>query len=174
NLQNLVGLIEVGGLPNPRFTISDSEIKIYGSERLEENYSVTVHAGIENIENKKLSVARQANVHFENRLPAVSIPGKGTILPGTNKLSLPFEAVNLRAVDVTIIRIYESNVPQYLQRDYVGQSELRRVGTPVVQTTVALDEDKGLNLRRKNRFSLDIDRLVKTEPGAIYRVLIGF
>src|SRR5690606_29055399 len=31
-----------------------------------------------------------------------------------------------------------------------------------------------VNLRKKNRFSLDIDKLLKTEPGAIYRVLIGF
>lgn len=172
--QQLQGLIELEGHPFSRFTIEGSEVKMYPAERLENQYAVTVHPGIENIADQKLEKARSAQVFFENRLPAVHIPGKGTILPGTGKLTLPFEAVNLRAVDVTIIRIYEMNVPQYLQRSYDDQSELRRVGNPVVQTTIALDEDKGLNLRRKNRFSLDIDQLIKAEPGAIYRVLIGF
>src|SRR5690606_37983944 len=50
----------------------------------------------------------------------------------------------------------------------------RRVARPVVQKTIALDTDKSVNLHRKNRFSLDIDQLLKAEPGAIYRVLIGF
>lgn len=172
--QQLEGLIELDGTHYNRFTIDGSEVRLYPSERLEENYTVTVHPGVENINAQKLETAQAANIFFENRLPAVSIPGKGTILPGTGTLTLPFEAVNLRAVDVSILRIYESNVPQYFQRSYDGNTELRRVGSPVVRTTIALDDDKGLNLRRKNRFSLDVDKLIKTEPGAIYRVLIGF
>lgn len=172
--QQLEGLIELGGQHYSRFTIDGSQVKLYAADRLEDNYTVTVHPGIENINNQKLETIHTANIHFENRLPAVNIPGKGMILPGTGKLTLPFEAVNLRAVDVSIIRIYEDNVPQYFQRDFDSNSELRRVGSPVVQTTIALDGDKGLNLHRKNRFSLDVDKLIKTEPGAIYRVLIGF
>ena len=35
-------------------------------------------------------------------------------------------------------------------------------------------QDKALNLNKKNRFMLDIDQLLRTEPGAIYRVIIGF
>ncbi|MEO6852026.1 MAG: MG2 domain-containing protein, partial [Mucilaginibacter sp.] len=37
-----------------------------------------------------------------------------------------------------------------------------------------MDQDKSLNLNKKNRFMLDVDKLIKTEPGAIYRVIIGF
>jgi uncharacterized protein YfaS (alpha-2-macroglobulin family) len=60
--------------------------------------------GIENISNKKITKDYTANVFFENRLPAVTIPGKGVILPDSGKLMMPFEAVNLNAVDVTIIK----------------------------------------------------------------------
>ena len=45
---------------------------------------------------------------------------------------------------------------------------------PVVQKTLRLDDDKTLDLHKKERFSLDIDKFLKTEPGAIYRVTIGF
>src|SRR5690606_16197715 len=157
-----------------RYTIDGSEVKVYAPDRLEGDYAIAVNEGIENVNGKKITSVYAANVRFENRLPSVSIPGKGTILPGSGRLTMPFEAVNLRAVDVTIVKIYENNVPQYFQNTYDSKSELRRVAKPVIQKTIALDADKSVNLRKKNRFSLDIDKLLKTEPGAIYRVLIGF
>ncbi len=172
--QDLSGLLTVSDVPDVQYTIDGSVVKLYTSQRLEGDYAVSVNAGIENINSKKLGTGSSANIFFENRLPSVSIPGQGTILPGSGKLTLPFEAVNLRAVDVVIIKIYENNIPQYFQNEYANSWELRRVGKPVVQTTIALDDDKGLNLRRKNRFSLDVDQLLKTEPGAIYRIRIGF
>jgi hypothetical protein len=88
---------------------------------------------------------------------------------------MPFEAVNLSAVDVSIIKIYENNVPQYFQNNgFDGGYELRHVGKPIVQKTIRLDVDKSLNLTKKNRFMLDVDQLMRAEPGAIYRVIIGF
>ena len=45
-----------------------------------------------------------ANIFFENRLPAVKIHGRGNILPNSGKLVLPFEAINLNAVDISIIK----------------------------------------------------------------------
>ncbi len=172
--QHLDGLIGIAGISNARYTIDGSEVKVYAPDRLEGDYAIAVNEGVENINAQKITAAYAANVNFENRLPSVSIPGKGTILPGSGKLTMPFEAVNLRAVDVTIVKIYENNVPQYFQNTYDSKYELRRVARPVVQKTIALDDDKSVNLRRKNRFSLDIDQLLKAEPGAIYRVLIGF
>ncbi|SKB34110.1 hypothetical protein SAMN05660226_00737 [Parapedobacter luteus] len=172
--QQLHGLIGVSGVSDTRYTIDGSEVKVYAPNRLEGNYSATINEGVANINGQKITTAYAANLNFENRLPSVSIPGKGTILPGSGKLTMPFEAVNLRAVDVTIVKIYENNVPQYFQNTYDSKFELRRVAKPVVQKTIPLDTDNGLNLRRKNRFSLDIDQLLKAEPGAIYRILIGF
>lgn len=172
--QQLDGLITLTGVNGTHYTIDGSEVKVYAPDRLEGDYAVVLNEGIENIRAQKTTSTYSANIHFENRLPSVNIPGKGTILPGAGRLTMPFEAVNLRAVDVTIVKIYENNIPQYFQNTYDSKSELRRVAKPVVQKTIALDTDKSINLRKKNRFSLDIDNLLKTEPGAIYRVLIGF
>lgn len=172
--QQLSGLIAIAGIQDLRYTIDGSEVKVYAPDRLEGDYAIAVNEGVENISNRKITDAYAANVNFENRLPSVSIPGQGTILPGSGKLTMPFEAVNLRAVDVTIVKIFENNVPQYFQQTYDSNYELRRVARPVVQKTIALDTDKSINLHRNNRFSLDIDQLLKAEPGAIYRVLIGF
>lgn len=173
--QELNGLIGIGNTTEPSYTIEGSMIKVYSAERLDGNYDVFVNPGIENISHQKISKTYKANVFFENKLPAVTIPGKGVVLPSAGKLLMPFEAVNLNAVDVSIIKVYEDNVAQYFQQnDYDGGSELRRVGKPVVQKTIRLDADKSVNLNKKTRFMLDLDKLIRTEPGAIYRVIIGF
>lgn len=173
--QELKGLIGIKNVEDPAYTIDGSTVKVYAPERLQGNYSTFVNEGVENISHKKITKAYSASVFFENRLPSVSIPGKGVILPDSGKLTMPFEAVNLNAVDVSIIKIYENNVPQFFQNNsFDGGQELRAVGKPVVQKTIRLDQDKSINLNKKNRFMLDIDQLLRAEPGAIYRVVIGF
>lgn len=173
--QDLSGLIGLSGQSDLRYTIDGSQVKIYNGIALEGNYTLTVSEGIENIAGKKLSNGKSANIVFENKLPSVVIAGTGTILPNSGKLVLPFEAVNLKAVDVTIIKIYENNIPQFFQTNsYKDGGELRRVGKPVVQKVIRLDEDKALDLHKKNRYTLDLDKLIKTEPGAMYRITIGF
>lgn len=173
--QNLEGLIGISGQGDLRYSIEGSEVKVFAPARLEGNYSITVNEGILNIMDIRLGKTFSANVDFESTLPSVNIPGKGVILPQSNKLALPFEAVNLKAVDVTIIKIYERNIPQYLQTNNLnGDQELRRVGKPVVEKTIRLDMDKSLNLHKRNRFFLDLEKMLRTEPGAIYRVTIGF
>lgn len=174
--QDLNGLITINNVENPAFTILGSEVKVYANDNLDGSHTVTVLPGIENISGDKLQKNYSSNVFFENRLPHVTIKGKGNILPNsTGKLLLPFEAINLKAVDVSIIKIYENNIAQFLQvNDMNGSQDLRRVGNPVKEATVRLDDDKSLNLHHKNAFSLDLDKFIRTEPGAIYRVTIGF
>ncbi|MBC8052361.1 MAG: hypothetical protein H7Y13_04810 [Sphingobacteriaceae bacterium] len=173
--QELSGLLGISNTEMPAYTISGSEVKLYPSARLDGNYNVFVNEGIENFEGKKLSTAFNGNVVFENTEPGVSIPGKGVILPHSGKLLMPFEAVNLNAVDVAIIKIYGNNIPQYLQQNTMdGANSLRQVAKPVKQITIRLDADKSVNLHKKNRFMLDIDKLIRTEPGAIYRITIGY
>ncbi|RZL35181.1 MAG: hypothetical protein EOP00_30215, partial [Pedobacter sp.] len=173
--QDLNGLISLGDLQDLRFTIDASQIKVYAPDELQGNYTVNVNPAIIDIEDQKLETNKAANIVFEDKLPSVTIAGSGTILPNSGKLVLPFEAVNLKAVDVTVIKIYESNIPQFFQvNNYKDGNELRRVAKPVVQKTIRLDEDKSVNLHKKTRFTLDLDKLIKTEPGAMYRVTIGF
>jgi uncharacterized protein YfaS (alpha-2-macroglobulin family) len=173
--QDLTGLITLGNLSDLRFTIDGSQVKVYAPDALLGSYPLNVNKGIENIHQQLLNAGVTANVVFENKLPSVTISGSGTILPNSGKLVLPFEAINLKAVDVTIIRIYENNIPQFFQtNNYKDAADLRRVGKPLLQKTIRLNEDKTLNLQKKNRFVLDLDKIIKTEPGAMYRVTIGF
>ena len=173
--QDLSGLVSVGELSDLRYTIDGSQIKVYAPEALDGSYNVVIDNTVTNINGKTLESSKTANLVFENKQPSVSIAGTGSILPNSGKLVLPFEAINLKAVDVTIIKVFQDNIPQFFQvNNYTEGNELRRVAKPILQKTIKLDEDKSIDLRKTNRFTLDLDKLIKTEPGAMYRVTIMF
>jgi len=173
--QDLTGLITVSNQSDISYTINGSEVKVFVGGKLDGNFTTYVNSGIKNTWGDILDKAFTSNIFFENRMPSVKIHGKGNILPTSGRLLLPFDAINLNAVDISIIKIYENNVPQFLQEnDLAGNSELRRVAKPIVEKTLRLDDDKTLDLTKHQHFSLDIDKYLKTEQGAIYRVTIGF
>ena len=173
--QDLTGLVSISNEPDVSYSINGSEVKLFSGKSLEGNYSININLGIKETWGATLNTGFKANIIFENKKPFVKILGKGNILPTSGKLVLPFDAINLNAVDISIIKIFENNVPQFFQQNEMdGEQDLRRVAKPVVQKTLRLDDDKTLDLHIKQRFSLDIDKFLKTEPGAIYRVTIGF
>ncbi len=173
--QDLTGLITVSNQADISYTINGSEVKVFTSGKLDGNYTVNINAGIKNAWGAILDKGFTSNINFENKMPSVKIQGKGNILPNSGRLVLPFEAVNLNAVDISIIKIFENNVPQFLQDNNLGgNSDLRRVAKPIVQKTLRLDDDKTLDLHKHQHFSLDIDKFLKTEPGAIYHITISF
>lgn len=173
--QNVDGLISINDLSSLDYEIRDNEIKVYPPVRQTGTKTLTVEAGVKNILDYKLAEAGTFDLVFEQLNPAVRFIGKGNILPSTDGLILPFEAVNLKSVDVQIVKIFEKNVLQFFQvNDFAGNSELRRVGKPVLNKTISL-ENSGLNdFGKWNRFTLDLATLINTEPGAIYQVRIGF
>ncbi len=173
--QDLNGLITVSDQSDISYTINGSEVKVFGNGKMDGNYTVNINAGIKNTWGDVLEKGFASNINFENRMPSVKIHGKGNILPNSGRLVLPFESINLNAVDISIIKIFENNVPQFLQENNLsGDNELRRVAKPIVQKTLRLDDDKTLDLHKRQHFSLDIDKFLKTEQGAIYKVTIGF
>ncbi|MFD2144033.1 hypothetical protein [Mucilaginibacter antarcticus] len=75
--QELTGLLGLSNLPEMAYTIDGSTVKLYPSERLNGNYAAFANAGVQDITGKKIVKGYSANVYFENRLPAVTVPGKG-------------------------------------------------------------------------------------------------
>lgn len=174
--QNLEGLIRfTTTTDNLRFVIDKNEIRVYPNQRLTGVHTLEVSNGILNIANYKMPNDFRQQVSFSDMLPNVKMLGKGVIIPNTERLVLPFEAVSLKAVDVTIVRIYENNVDQFLQVNNLSESnELKRVGRPLIKKMIRLDNDAALDLRKTNRFALDLSKIIKTEPGAIYNVKFTF
>ena len=174
--QNLDGLIQIEGVTRSlRFIQQGNQISVYPPSRQAGVKTITIAEGIKNILGYKLKDKTTTDLLFEQLKPAVRAVGKGVILPSTDGMVMPFEAVNLKQVDVTVTRIYEKNIAQFFQvNQYGGQRELRRVGRPIARQTISLDNRGVTDFGRWNRFTLDLTDIMQAEPGAIYRVKLSF
>ncbi len=176
--QDLKGLVTVSGTSsNPRLVINLNELQIYPTDEVSESVTLTVHEAIKNLAGFPLKERYQTSLQFRQVKPEVRLVGQSdkSIIPNASGLILPFEAVGLSAVEIDVIRIFEDNVLQYLQVNALGgTSQLRRVGKPVSRQTLFLNGTGVTDLNSWNRFDLNLEEIVKTEPGAIYQIRIGF
>ncbi|MEI6898911.1 MAG: MG2 domain-containing protein, partial [Bacteroidota bacterium] len=175
--QNLDGLIRLGRFTNPRYSIEDNELTIYLAEdeenRTDPKMKLILEPYIKNINRVALGKRIVENITVEKLSPNVRFVSDGVILPSSNGMQMPFEAVNLKAVDVRVVRIYENNILQFLQANELnGTDQLVRVGRVVLKKSIPLGGVA--NYGRWNRFSLDLSTLMKAEPGAIYSINLRF
>ncbi len=174
--QNLDGLITLDNISDLRFTIEDNTVKVY-YEKAGENTSfrLIVNTGVQNYKGDPLPEKYIKQMRSEEIKPAVEIIGKGVIMPNSGDIILPFRAVSLKSVDVTVVKIFENNIPQFLQvNNLSGVRELKRVGRPVYRGKIDLVSDHVLDLSVWNTFSVDLNKFVKDDPGALYRVTFSF
>ena len=173
--QNLRGLIRLKESNTLRYIIENNQVKVYPPVRQTGLKTLSIEAGIKNILNYKMEKGSDIDVVFEDIKPAVRLIGKGVILPSTDGLTFPFEAVNLKAINVRIIQIFEDNVAQFLQVNQLdGNRQLKRVGRLVHKETVQLQSKTPIDFGKWNSFSLDLAKIINAEPGAIYKVELSF
>ncbi|MFY0601765.1 MAG: hypothetical protein JXR03_18975 [Cyclobacteriaceae bacterium] len=176
--QNLKGLVTLSGTnTKPRLVISLNELKIYPTEDVRSEMTLTINEAVKNSAGFELKEDYVSKVQFKQVKPEVRLISKekSVILPSTHGLKLPFEAIGLKAVDVTVVRVFEDNVLQYLQVNRLGgTSQLKRVARPVTRKSIQLNTVGVTNLNDWNRYSIDLEEILTAEPGAMYQISIGF
>lgn len=174
--QDMRGLAFIAGNTSEIVNVSGNKLRLYPDEGVREKGTMNVHLnqGIRSKSglNLKEDVVRQ--VTADEGKPNVRFIGKGVIIPQSTQLTVPFQAIYLRGVVVSVIKIFEQNIGQFLQTNNLDDSgELMRVGRLVARKMIFLDEE-GLDLSRWNTFALDLKQLIEPEPGAIYRLELAF
>jgi alpha-2-macroglobulin len=173
--QNLDGLIRLENGTSLTYAINENELRVYPIVRQMGTAKLIIEEGIKNIMGFRFKENQSINLVFESLKPALRLIGKGVILPNSQGLLFPFEAVNLHAVEIKIIRIFENNVAQFFQVNRLDQeNELKRVGRLILKKEIPLNSSSALDYGAWNTFFLDLGQLIKQEPGAIYRVEISF
>ena len=175
--QNLDGLIKISGY-NSRMTysIDGNQIRVYPSRPVQGERNIEISDGIRNSQNFQMKNPGKWEITFAEQKPQVRLVGKGAILPSSEGLIFPFEAVSLNAVDVEILKIYENNILQFLQSNQLeGNYDLERVGKVILQRKIDLAKlDPSASFHKWTRYALDMGDLVDSDPNAIYQVRIGF
>lgn len=175
--QDLNGLITVKQIPELKFNITGNTINVYFDNNKEyDNIDIEVHPGIKSRTGNTLTIAFNKSISMPAANPMVRFIGKGTITPAESKVIVPFSAVGLKAVDVRIIKVFNQNMPFFLQdNSYDGANEIKRVARPVFDRRIDLQKSGNpIDLSRWNDFSIDLSELVKLEKGTIYRIEITF
>ena len=173
--QNLSGLINLGSISDLRFLIESNTVRVYPPSRQTSELTLTIDPSIKNTLGKTLLPANARTIKFEEIKPALRLNSRSVILPGSTGLMFPFEAVNLSAVDVKVVKIFAGNVTQFLQVNSLdGNHEITRVGKIVLHKTIPLTSLKKSDLKTWNQYAIDLKSLVKIEQGSIYQVTIGF
>ncbi|MBV6646263.1 MAG: hypothetical protein KI790_12485 [Cyclobacteriaceae bacterium] len=176
--QNLNGLVTLSGTQRkPRLVVNLNELKIYPTQEVKSKMTLTINESVKNVAGFELKEDYKTTLQFTQVKPQVRLVSKDqrAIIPNSKGLVLPFEAVGLSAVDVTIVRIFADNALQYLQVNGLGgTSQLKRVGRPIARKTVPLNTSGVTNLNQWNRYTLNLEDILVTEAGAIYQISIGF
>ncbi|WP_298313755.1 MG2 domain-containing protein [uncultured Aquimarina sp.] len=173
--QNFDGLVTIAGAKDLKYTVKGQNLKVYPKQELKGTLEVTVFEGIKSIDNYKLKNTYSENISFQQPKPEVKLLQSGVILPTSENLKFNFEAINLRAVEVQVVKVFENNVLQFLQNNNLdGSNNLRSVARPVAKKLINLQENASLNLSKWNAFAIDLKELISPDPGAIYRVELKY
>lgn len=173
--QDLEGLIYIQPDTKIKLVREGNIVKLYPVSHLNSSVNLTVSDGIRSAMGYQLMETFEQQVTFSSIKPAIKLIGKGVILPNTKGLVFPFKAVNLSAVNVKIIKIFEDNLFQFLQTNQLdGTSELKRVGRIVYKGVLPLKSAKAIDYGDWNNFSIDLSDIISPDPGAIYRVSLSF
>jgi alpha-2-macroglobulin len=173
--QNLDGLVRMDKGGDCKFEIANNTIKAYPASRQSGLRMVYVEAGIKNVSGFKMKDPYNIEVSFEELKPEVKLIGQGVIVPNSDGLIFPFEAVNLNAVDLKVTKIFENNITQFLQVNQLdGLSEIGRVGKQIIKKKIPLNVNPGLDGGKWNAYSVDLAEIISKDPGAIYQVEISF
>ncbi|MCH2043870.1 MAG: MG2 domain-containing protein, partial [Saprospiraceae bacterium] len=176
-VQDLTGLVDIQGYSYGHETVIDgSELRIYPSGNIEGAYTIVLAGSIKNAKGESGDLS-EWELYFEDIKPQVRLVGDGgTIIPKSEGLYFPFEAVNLKAVDVEIFKVYENNVLQFLQDQQINDDyKLSYVGKIIKQQRIFLQEKEPMaDLAQWTRYHLDLNDMIQQEPGAIYQVRISF
>ncbi len=177
--QDLTGLIHFDQFPSTSVVVDRNMVRLYANSQFAGNLKVFCEKGIKNTKGKGFETQFNAPIYFGDSKPQVKLCGKGSIIPSSeNGLLFPFEAVNLNAVNVEIFKIFDNNVLQFLQTsDLDNQYDygMERVGRVILQKKVNLNELNSMsNKGNFVRYNLDIAKLVKSDPAAVYQIRVGF
>ncbi|WP_350287895.1 MG2 domain-containing protein [uncultured Croceitalea sp.] len=175
--QNLNGLITIENAESLRYEIDGNLLKVYPSNRILGEVRVNAFQGIKSAYGFSLKKTFSEWVSFEQLKPQVRLVSKGTILPNAATTPIYFETVNLNAVEVRVIQVFENNMLQFLQNNDLNQnynSDLRPVGRRVAYKVISLDEEGTDNTSYWKAHALDLSELIRINPGSLYRIEFSF
>ena len=155
-------------------SINTNIVTLVLPEALQREAILNVEKSVKNTKGSGLSSAFSLKLDFASVNPGIKLEGNGVILPSSQNLIFPFKAANLKAVDLKIIKIFENNLPYFLQENDIDRAySVKRFGRPVYNGRVDLLTGTGTGTGSWNLYTIDLADYIDVEPGVLYKVQLG-
>jgi hypothetical protein len=155
-------------------SIEDNKVKLIPRKEVIGQQVLEIFGGLKNYVGNRLGKDIRVNVSLESEKPAIRFIGKGNIIPVTDGLVIPFEAVNLSSVGIRIVKVFSNNFHQFFQTNNLDEyNSLKNVGRPVYRGVLPLTGIHAVVLNKWSAYSFKINDLIKVEPGVIYQVQLS-
>ena len=172
--QELDGLIYLIPSAGTTASISNNIVTIIPTTSFKQTVTLNVEQAVRNTKGQPLSSAFAKNLDLKTINPAIQLVGKGVILPTSQNLIFPFTAASLKAVDLTIIKIYENNLPYFLQQFNINAGyNIKRFGRPVFRGRIDLLPSTASGTGTWKLFTVNLNDYIDVEPGVLYKVKLG-
>lgn len=109
------GLFTLEGVGRSYIQTENAHVKVFYENPEDQPLTLKISGAVSSHDGTRLGEDYSKKFSSTEVRPAVEIPVNGNILPNSKELILPFKAVNLNAVDIRVIQIYEDNVLMFLQ-----------------------------------------------------------
>ncbi len=146
----------------------------FDAHRYPEQGEIRLRPGIPSSNGSALTNAFQYAFSIKEPKPQVRFLSEGTVLPYDDHVVLPFEAINLHTVVLEIFKIFSNNALHslHLSLSEYDSYYLTKLGRVVYQEKIDLKHSD--NRRDWKRYSLDLSKIIKAEPGAFYEIRLVF
>jgi uncharacterized protein YfaS (alpha-2-macroglobulin family) len=170
--QELDGLVYTTPVSATAASISNNIVTVVPANPWQKVVLLNVERSVKNATGANLSSSFSTNLDFTTINPGIQIIGEGVILPSSQNLIFPFKTANLKAVDLKIIKIFENNLPYFLQESDINSDyNVKRFGRPVYSGKVDLTTGTGTGAWVLN--TIDLADYIDIEPGVLYKVQLG-
>jgi|WetSurMetagenome_2_1015567.scaffolds.fasta_scaffold00591_5 alpha-2-macroglobulin len=171
---DLDGLVTMQPSHDLTCEVEGNKLVIVPADKLTGNVTLSIDAALRNNNGERLGETYTQDVTLTPIPPVIRTVGKGVIMPSSGELLFPFEAASLSAVDITIIKIFENNLPYFLQNNEMGSVDpypaLKNFGRPIYRGKINLTADPALDPNQYNRFTINLANYITVEPGVLYRI----
>ena len=174
--QELTGLIYFSPWKELTINVNSNIVTVYPGESVAGNENLVIESAVRNKDGKTLPETIRLTFDFSQKTPQIKFEGRGVILPTSDNLILPFSAVNVKAVDMRIIKIFENNLPYFLQSNNIDGGyaySLKNFGNIVYSGRVDLITNSETGVNNWNLHTVNIADYIDVEPGVLYKVTLS-
>jgi uncharacterized protein YfaS (alpha-2-macroglobulin family) len=125
-----------------------------------QDYSVTLLAGLPASGGVKLAEEQKVSLALGPRPAAITLPGKGFILPRGTAAGLPITTVNVGRVGISVYRVNERGLDQFAGRAYYYSSSTFPGTEPITESWSLRQWLNGQNGKRVWRGSMEVKNVL--------------